>query len=96
MKTLTAYQTKDNKLFTDLEDAEDHEYFIGFNETENTDLTAREQEAFNFLTKTDLQLKEIAEKMDVAVVTVKVYCASIYRKTETKDRVSLLIKTYCQ
>jgi len=94
MKTITAYQTKDNRVFTDLEEAEDHEYFIALVEPNDFHLTEREQEVFNFLTKTDLQTSSIAKKMGVTPRTIKAFCSSIYKKTEVKDRVSLLIKTY--
>jgi len=93
MKTITAYQTNDDKIFTSLEEAEDHEYFIEFVEPIDCSLTEREQETFNYLTKTDLQTNAIAEKMGVSPRTIKAFCASIYQKTETSNRVSLLIKT---
>jgi DNA-binding NarL/FixJ family response regulator len=96
MKTITAYQTNDNKIFTDLNKAKDHEYFIELIEPNDFHLTEREQETVNFLIKTDLQINSIAEKMNVSTRTIKAFCSSIYKKMEVKDRVGLLIKTYTQ
>ena len=94
MKTITAYQTNDNKIFESLEEAEDHEYFISYEEANDFHLTDREQETFNYLTKTDLQTNSIAEKMGVSPRTIKAFCSSIYKKSNVTDRISLLIKTY--
>lgn len=93
IKTITAYQTNDNRMFTSLEEADDHEYSLEYCLQGNSTLTRREQETFNYLTKTDLQTNLIAEKMGVTPRTIKAFCTSIYKKLEVKDRLGLLIKS---
>jgi len=92
MKTITAYQTKDNRVFTSLEEAEDHEYYISLVEPNDFHLTDREQEVFNLLIKTDLQTVAIAEMVGVTPRTIKAFITKIYKKTEVESRIGLIIK----
>ncbi len=99
MKTIEAYQTIDNKVFTNLEEAEDHEYLLDLPLNMQklyitTPLSPRELEVLELLIKTPLQTIDIAERLNITPRTIKAHCSSIYKKTNTHDRVSLIINYY--
>jgi len=91
IQKIEAYKTTDDKIFDNIEDAEDHQYILELPANENQHLSKREQEVFNYLTKTSLENKEIAEKLGVTLTTIKAHSKKIYEKTNTKNRIELLI-----
>ena len=100
VKTVKAYQTKDGKIFTDKEEAEDHEYFLDMPQEiqklhilDENPLTEQEKKVFNYLVKTSLQGKQIADNLGITPRTVKAHCTKIYQKMGVVDRLELVFKT---
>ena len=93
MKTITAYETKDGKIFKDKEAAEDHEYILSLPSDKALGLSKRENEIYNLLISTDLQNVEIAKNLDISESCIKKHCKSIYEKCGVQDRISLIMNT---
>ena len=91
IQKIEAYKTTDNKIFDNIEDAEDHQYILELPLEESKQLSKREQEVFNYLTKTSLENKEIARILNVTPTTIKAHSKKIYEKTSTKNRIELLV-----
>ena len=91
MQTITAYKTKDGKLFTDFDEAEDHEYMLDNGLIfDNKELSKREKELTKLLIRTPLSNSEIAEVLNITERTVKAHTSNIYRKFGINSRIELI------
>ena len=99
MTEIKAYQTKDKRVFLSSEEANEHEYVLDLPLDIQSlyitkPLSKRELQVIDLLIKTPLSAIEMAEKLGISPRTIKEHCKRVYKKTNTKCRIELVVGYY--